>query len=299
MTPPLEGINEEYGFNTNTLGKILEIWQNNYNWRVREKRLNQYPHFKTNIQGLDIHFVRVSPKTFTKTLPIILFHGWPSTFADYFKVIPALTTFSEQYGFAFEVIVPSLPGFVFSDSSKKPGLGSVEMANIFKNLMLRLGFQKFYIHGQDWGAVIAKNMATLFPEHVLGMHSTMMYSRTQISVLKFFLGALYPPLVVSSKYEKYMYPISSRVQSLLKESGYFHIQATKPDTIGVSHGDSPAGLAAYYLEKFSTAAGGDLTKFTNDELIDNIMLYWITNSATSGMRIYKEAISGQQAILEQ
>lgn len=299
FTPPLEGIYEEYGMNTNTLNDILKAWRDDYNWREQEKFLNQFSQYKTNIQGLDIHFIHVKPKTTKKTLPLILLHGWPSSVRDFYKLIPLLTTFNENYGFAFEVIIPSLPGYGFSSPSRRPGMGAVEIAVVFKNLMLRLGFSKFYIHGGDWGAIITKNIATLFPDHVLGVHSTMMYSKRRISILKTLLGTVYPGWVVSKEYEDRMYPLSEKIMILIRESGYFHIQSTKPDTIGVALGESPLGLAAYILEKFSLATQQGLKKYTNEELIDNLMYYWVTNSMTTAMRLYKESGSPQQTALEE
>lgn len=285
--------------NTNQLKDILKAWRDNYNWREREKFLNQFSQYLTNIQGLDIHFIHVKPKTAQKTLPLILLHGWPSSVRDFYKIIPLLTTYNEKYGFAFEVVIPSLPGYGFSSPSQKPGMGAPDIALILKNLMFRLGFSKFYIHGGDWGAIISKNMATLFPDHVLGIHSTMMYSRRTLSVFKILLGTIYPGWVVSKEYENRMYPLSEKISILIRESGYFHIQATKPDTVGVALGESPMGLAAYILEKFSLATQEGLKKYTNEELIDNLMYYWVTNSMTTAMRIYKESSSPQQAALEQ
>lgn len=285
--------------NTNQLKDILKAWRDNYNWREREKFLNKFSQYLTNIQGLDIHFIHVKPKTAQKTLPLILLHGWPSSVRDFYKIIPLLTTYNEKYGFAFEVVIPSLPGYGFSSPSQKPGMGAPDIALILKNLMFRLGFSKFYIHGGDWGAIITKNMATLFPDHVLGIHSTMMYSRRTLSVFKILLGTIYPGWVVSKEYENRMYPLSEKISILIRESGYFHIQATKPDTVGVALGESPMGLAAYILEKFSLATQEGLKKYTNEELIDNLMYYWVTNSMTTAMRIYKESSSPQQAALEQ
>lgn len=285
--------------NTNQLKDILKAWRDNYNWREREKFLNKFSQYLTNIQGLDIHFIHVKPKTAQKTLPLILLHGWPSSVRDFYKIIPLLTTYNEKYGFAFEVVIPSLPGYGFSSPSQKPGMGAPDIALILKNLMFRLGFSKFYIHGGDWGAIISKNMATLFPDHVLGIHSTMMYSRRTLSVFKILLGTIYPGWVVSKEYENRMYPLSEKISILIRESGYFHMQATKPDTVGVALGESPMGLAAYILEKFSLATQEGLKKYTNEELIDNLMYYWVTNSMTTAMRIYKESSSPQQAALEQ
>ena len=143
-----------------------------------------------------------------------------------------LTKVHEKYGFAFEVIAPSLPGFAFSDAASKPGLGSLQMAVVMKNLMRRLGFDKFYVQGGDWGGVILQQIAILFPDNILGLHSNFGFSFNRRVLFKMMLGSICPSLVVEKKYEHMMYPLSTRFQMMLTESGYFHIQATKPDSIG-------------------------------------------------------------------
>ncbi|KAF2879071.1 hypothetical protein ILUMI_27106 [Ignelater luminosus] len=302
LTPPLEGIQQQYGFNTNLLQKVINYWKKDYDWRKRETFLNQFPQYKTRIQGLNLHYIHVKPKN-VRTLPLLLLHGWPGSVREFYKIIPILTKPQQGQDFAFEVIVPSLPGYGFSEGSSKPGFGSIEIAMVLKNLMKRIGHDKFYVQGGDWGAILVANMAALFPENILGLHSNMCSSISFISNLKVALGSIYPPLIIDKRYEHQMYPFSEKLQKGLEESGYFHIQATKPDTIGVAIGQSPAGLAAYILEKFSTGTnytykaredGGLLEKFTYDELIDNLMLYWVTNSFTTSARIYAESFTKAQ-----
>lgn len=139
-------------------------------WDARQKFLNQFPQFKTQIQGLDIHFIHVKPKEsdHKRVLPIIVLHGWPGSVREFYEMIPKLTTSSDGKKYVFEVIVPSLPGFGFSQGTSKRGLSAAKMAVIMRNLMVRLGFSKFYIHCGDWGAVIGNLMATFFQSEVLG-----------------------------------------------------------------------------------------------------------------------------------
>ncbi|KAF2879072.1 hypothetical protein ILUMI_27107 [Ignelater luminosus] len=219
------------------------------------------------------------------------------------ELIPILTTPQKDYDFAFEVIAPSLPGFAFSDGAAKTGLGAVQMGAIFKNLMHRLGHEKFYMQGGDWGAVIVSNMATLFPDNILGLHSNMCFAKGTIPTIKILLGSICPSLVVDEEYKHKMYPLLEKLQFNIEENGYFHLQATKPDTVGIAVAQSPAGLAAYILEKFSTLTnatyksyedGGLLEKFTYEELIDNLMLYWLINSFTTSVRIYAESFTKVQ-----
>lgn len=151
FTPPLEGIRQEYGFNTDTLKEIVAFWKDKYIWREREKFLNQFPQFTTTIQGLKIHFLRVKPEDKKiPTVPLLLLHGWPGSVREFYRMIPMLLD-AKKYGFAFEIIAPSLPGFAFSDAATKPGLGPPQIGSVFNNLMKRLGFDKYYVQGGDWG----------------------------------------------------------------------------------------------------------------------------------------------------
>ncbi|KAK4877710.1 hypothetical protein RN001_010216 [Aquatica leii] len=302
LISPLEGIQQQYGMNTNLLKKIVEFWKTKYDWRKREQYLNKYPQFQTKIQGLTIHFLHVKP-TVTEgkeVVPLLLLHGWPGSVREFYELIPLLTTPRKDQNFVFEVVVPSLPGYGFSEASAKPGLGPIEIGAIFKNLMKRLGLNKFYIQGGDWGAHIGRCMAAFYPEHVLGLHSNMCMSQTPMSQLKLIIGAFYPPLVVDEKFQHRMYPLGSIFANTLLETGYMHIQSTKPDTIGVALGDSPIGLAAYILEKFTSWTnpewknredGGLNIKFKYEDLLDNVMIYWVTGSITTSMRLYSETIN--------
>lgn len=173
------------------------------------------------------------------------------------------------------------------------------MSLIFKNLMHRIGFEKFYVHGGDWGGLISVNMATLYPDAILGLHTTtciVLYDNPIVN-FKLFLGSFFPSLVVSKEHESKIYPLSEHFEFMVRESGYMHLQSTKPDTIGVGLNDSPVGLLAYIVEKFTTwtdpewinrSDGGLLQKYDYTKLLDNVMIYWITNSATTAARLYAE-----------
>ncbi|XP_053620263.1 juvenile hormone epoxide hydrolase-like isoform X2 [Plodia interpunctella] len=302
FTPPLEGIGFEYGFNGKTLETWVKYWADQYPFSEREKFLNQFPQYKTNIQGLDIHFIRVKTQVpqGVQVVPLLLMHGWPGSVREFYEAIPLLTKQREGYDFVFEVIVPSIPGYGFSDGAVRPGLAAPQAAVIFRNLMHRLGFKKFYIQGGDWGALIASCLATLFPDEILGHHSNAAIVQTSGNMLKHILGSFMPSLVVESNLMDRMYPLSKYFSFLLEEMGYMHLQATKPDTVGTSINDSPAGLLAYVLEKFSTWTreehrskldGGLEFRFTKDQLIDNLMIYWTSKSMTTSMRFYAENMS--------
>ncbi|KAK5642977.1 hypothetical protein RI129_009144 [Pyrocoelia pectoralis] len=309
LTPPLEGIQQQYGMNTNLMKEIIEFWKTKYNWREREKFLNQYPQFQTKIQGLNIHFLHVKPTKANgkQVVPLLMLHGWPGSVREFYEIIPLLTTPQEGQDFVFEVIVPSLPGYGFSEASSKPGLGPPQTAAIFKILMERLGFKKFYIQGGDWGAIIATYYATLYPETLLGLHSNMCGAQTPVTFIKTLIGSFCPSLVIEDKFRDKMYPLSKIYSALLLESGYMHLQSTKPDTVGIALGDSPIGLAAYILEKFTTWTnpewknredGGLKIKYTYTNLLDNVMIYWVTGSITTSMRIYAEQFAQKQRELQ-
>ncbi|CAK9811524.1 Juvenile hormone epoxide hydrolase 1 [Anthophora quadrimaculata] len=299
---PLEDAAWTYGISTKYLNTVLDYWKDKYNWSARQALLNKYPQFKTNVQGLDIHFYHIKPKTLQndkniKVLPLMIVHGWPGSVVEFQKIIPILTEPQPNRDFVFEVIAPSLPGYGFSEGAVRQGLATAQIAVIFKNLMQRLGFEKFYIQGGDWGSIVVTNMASLFPEKIIGVHSNMCSAMAPRNFIWSIIGSYVPWAVgVSEHYSKF-YPFKKVMSKLIEESGYFHIQATKPDTIGVALTSAPDGLAAYILEKFSTWTnvtykerndGGLTEKFTLDELLDNVMVYWITNSITTSMRLYAE-----------
>ncbi|KAL0126299.1 hypothetical protein PUN28_005002 [Cardiocondyla obscurior] len=303
---PLEDSAWTYGISTTYLKDVLTHWSTKYNWTEREALLNKYPQYMTNIQGLDIHFYRVKPyippeRKNIKVLPLLILHGWPGSIVEFQKIIPMLTTPRPDKDFVFEVIAPSLPGYGFSQAAVRPGLATPQIAVIFKNLMLRLGFKQFYAQGGDWGSAIVSHLSSLFPDNILGTHMNMCTGIMGTSNLIWrIIGSYIPSLVVESEHADKMYPLGHHMSRLLEESGYMHIQSSKPDTIGTAAGTSPVALAAYILEKFSTWTnpeyrfrpdGGLLEKYTLDELLDNVMIYWVTNSLTTSVRLYSEHFS--------
>jgi len=156
--------NFEYGMNSQALKFIVDHWLNKYNWRRHEKIINEFSHYKTEIEGIKVHYIHEKPKTkAAKVYPLLIVHGWPSSFWEFYKLIPLLTN-SKDDQIAFEVIVPSLPGFGFSEASHKPGLNTFETARMFVTLMKRLGHDKFFFHGNDWGSFVGKQIALIFPE---------------------------------------------------------------------------------------------------------------------------------------
>ncbi|KAJ8730611.1 hypothetical protein PYW08_002024 [Mythimna loreyi] len=305
VTPPLEGIAFQYGFNTDNLDYWMDFWANKYNFTEREAYLNQYPQFKTNIQGLDIHFIRVKPQVpeDVEVLPLLMLHGWPGSVREFYETIPIITKYNEHNGFAVEVIVPSLPGFGFSDGTTRPGLGEIEMAAVLRNLMRRLGFEKFYCQGGDFGALIANNMVTLYPEEILGYHTNFPITSAPSALISYLSGSinsLQQSVVVDPALAERMYPVRRVVLGLMEETGYLHVQATKPDTLGIAMSDSPMALFAWLMQGVSggsrrsyklRADGGLHDLYTPESLIDNVMYYWTENKFTSAVRLYAESFN--------
>ncbi|KAG9282600.1 epoxide hydrolase 1 [Astyanax mexicanus] len=300
----LEDSKFHYGFNSSYLQKVVSYWRNNFDWRKQVDKLNKYPHFKTKIEGIDIHYIHVKPKNLpegSKAVPLMMVHGWPGSFYEFYGILPLLTEPASPDDIAFEVICPSIPGYGFSEAPHKKGFDSVCAARVFHKLMKRLGFSQFYIQGGDWGWLITTNMAQLEPKIVKGLHVNFAppAKPSLMVVLSMLLGRHFPKLFDFSEHDiKRLFPcVQKLVVDAVKETGYMHIQATKPDTAGRGLNDSPVGLAAYILEKFSTWTdpefvkledGGLERKFTLDDLLTNVMIYWTSGSIISSMRFYKE-----------
>lgn len=302
-----------YGFNSATLKTIVDYWKNEYDWKKQEQELGKYNHFVTQIEGIDIHFVHVKPANPSGVvLPLIAVHGWPGTFYEYIKSVDKLTD-SSNGGVSFEVVIPSIPGYGFSEAPHQEGLNVLSTARIFVKLMKRLGYNKFFAHGGDWGSVVTKSMAVMYPENIRGYHTNfiMRYSPQGSTEMAKMIAAKYMPMVVFYKDDdqRKMFESASKFD-FHDEGGYYHIQSTKPDTIGAALTDSPVGLVAWILEKFSTwtnkanvnAQDGGLLpspdcKWTLDELLTNVMIYWVTSNVTASMRYYKENLDSKVGAL--
>ncbi|XP_038051900.1 epoxide hydrolase 1-like [Patiria miniata] len=293
-----------YGMKPEHMKPIVDYWLNKYDWRKKEKELNQYQSFKTKIEGIDIHFVRVVPrlKPGQKAKPIMMVHGWPSSFYDFYQIIPMLTDPTRHGGNEddiFEVILPSLPGYGFSEAAHKPGLDSRDAGRILHKLMTRLGFDSYYVQGGDFGAAVVDQMSGIVPSHVRGVHMNMIPIPPPVSQM--ILGILFPSLVLEDEAYGRIIPTWASIKGYLRETGYLHIQATKPDTIGHALTDSPVGLAAYILEKYYCSSHFDRLDVDDrelsahwstswDYLLTNVMIYWVSGSMTSSMRFYKETM---------
>jgi epoxide hydrolase len=273
----------DYGTNLAYLKELVAYWQQTFDWRAAERRLNQFDQFTTTIDGLEIHFIHQRSKN-PNAMPIAITHGWPGSIVEFTKIIPLLTDPAAHGGNAsdsFHVVAISLPGFGFSGKPAERGYSPERIAGILAKLMARLGYTRYGLQGGDWGSSISRFVALNNASHVAGLH------------LNFCLAG--PPAGAKDPNEGVMPAELERTRARQTffdtERGYFLEQSTKPQTIGYALDDSPAGLAAWIVEKFrswSDVNGTVESKFTKDELLTNVMLYWVTQSGASSARIYYE-----------
>jgi len=267
----------EQGTDLGYLREIHRYWIEEYDWRRHEAELNRLPQFMTKVDGVDIHFVHSRGKGPHPT-PIVLTHGWPDSFYRFYKVIPMLTD-PEKYGGdprdSFDVVVPSLPGFGFSSRVPMPGN---RIADLWEKLMTEhLGYARFGAAGGDLATWVTRSLAARYPHRVIGIHLT---------------DVDYPsPDQAASMGEPVRQLAAAMQRWLYTDGGYWLIQSTKPQTLAYGLTDSPMGLAAWILDKFRSWSdcNGELeSRFTKDELLTNIMIYWVTHTFGSSARMYYE-----------
>ena len=275
-----------YGSNLAYVKELVDYWLTRFDWRAQEAFINSFAHFRTTVDGLGIHFIHEGGKG-PDPLPLIVTHGWPSTFFEMLKIIPRLTdpaAYGGDPADSFDVIVPSMPGYGFSDPSQEPGMNISRISDLWAKLMTEnLGYQRFGAQGGDWGASITARLGFAYPEQVAGIHVTAVSSASMSPDLGAGTRELSEPELAL---------LEEREQWRLAEGGYSHIQGTKPQTLSYGLNDSPTGLAAWIVEKFRTwsdCAGDVESRFTKDELLSNITLYWATQSIGSSTRLYYES----------
>jgi pimeloyl-ACP methyl ester carboxylesterase len=260
---------------------VCDYWSTSYEWRRAERQLNALPQFHATVDGVDIHFLHVrSPHR--DALPVVMTHGWPGSIVEFLKVIGPLTdpvAHGGQASDAFDIVCPSLPGFGFSGKPVQKGWGVERIASAWVQLMAGLGYERYGAQGGDWGASVTAEIGLQDPTHVAGIHLNM-------------------PFVSSSAMD--MNELTADEQSVLAslmhyqqwESGYSKEQSTRPQTIGYGLVDSPAGLCAWILEKFcawTDCAGHPENALSRDEMLDNVMLYWLPATGASSARLYWES----------
>ena len=282
-----EGVGWQLGMNQAYLRQLVDYWRDEFDWRAQERRLNRLEQFKTTIDGLDIHFVHrrsAEPDAF----PLILTHGWPGTFAEFDKVIEPLTDPVAHGGRAedaFHVVAPSIPGYGFSDRPPRLGYGRDRTGAIFAELMARLGYERYGTQGGDLGAGISRWLAANDAEHVAGLHLNLCTAGPPDPDDP---TAGVPPEEIALMEERAAFWTD-------EERGYSHMHGTKPQTLGYSLNDSPVGLAAWIVEKYRSwcdCDGNPETRFSKDELLTTLTIYWATETATSAARYYYEGRHG-------
>ena len=265
-----------------------------------ESVANSFDQYTTFIDGMNIHYFHVKPKNAAgkKILPLLLLHGWPGSFLEFMKILPMLTTPRKDADFVFEVVVPSIPGYGYSDAPGQPEFNARQAARVMKELMVeRLGHERFYLQGGDWGSIITGFLSILYPENVIGYHTNFAQASSIGATVKRFVYSWFPSLLNCNEERKLVEDPTELYKMWLFESGYLHIQATKPDTLGAALTTSPTGQMAWILEKFSTGTdianrdkydGGLTEKFTKEELVSHAMLYYVTKTGGTSARLYYE-----------
>jgi microsomal epoxide hydrolase len=264
------------------LKELVEYWRDQYDWRAHERQINRLAHFKANVDGNGIHFIHEKGKG-PSPKPLLLIHGWPGSIYEFMEIIPMLTDPAAHGGDAkdsFTVIAPSLPGYGFSDHPRARAMNIQAMAEIFHKLMTEtLGYKRYAVQGGDWGSAITSRIGETHADSVFGIHLNMIavgpaegrHAPELTPEEKVFLGDM----------DKFR----------TSETGYQWIQGTKPQTLAYGLNDSPAGLAAWIVEKFRTWSDchGDVEKsFTKDQILTNVTIYWMTQTINSSTRLYYE-----------
>ncbi len=278
---PLPGAGWNEGTDLDYLRELCRYWRNEYDWRAAEGRLNRFPQYTTVIDNQQIHFIHArSPNR--DALALVIHHGWPGSITEFAKVIEPLREH-------FHVVCPSLPGYGFSGPTAEPGWNPRRMAAAALELMSGLGYERFCAQGGDWGAMVTTQMALLAPERLAGIHLNLMIAPQPPP------GTV-PDLTGEQKASRSESGARNRV-----ERGYREQQATRPQTLSVGLNDSPAGLAAWIVEKFlvwsDIGPDNDIeSSFTRDELLTNVMVYWVTGTISSANRLYYETrVAGRGA----
>ena len=263
------------------LQDLVAYWADGYDWAARQRYLNSFPQYLTEIDGLDVHFVHVrSPEP--DALPLVLTHGWPGSFVEFLEAIGPLTDPAAHGGDradAFHVVVPSLPGYAFSAKPTTTGWGIERTAGAWAQLMARLGYERYGAQGGDWGSMVTTVIGQIDPEHVAGIHLNM--------VIGF-------PGPEDQLTEAEQAAVARATDYMTNDSGYSKQQSTRPQTLGYGLVDSPAGQCAWILEKFwswSDTGGDPVQALGADRILDNVMLYWLPATGASSARMYWESFN--------
>ena len=274
-----------YGTDLAYLTQLVDYWQNSFDWRAQEARLNAFPQFKVPLHGIDVHFLRVAGQG-PKPYPLLLSHGWPGSVFEFLDIIPRLTDparFGGDPADAFTVIAPSLPGYGLSFAPGQKRFSLEMIADCFADLMTDvLGYQRFAAQGGDWGAFITSRLGAVHAEKLLGIHINLLAVRRDAKMLE-------APTAAEQQF------LDELARWLKDGTGYQWIQGTRPQTLAFGLSDSPAGLAAWIVDKFRawSDCGGDVERaFSKDHLLANIAFYWFTGAIGSSFWPYYARMHG-------
>jgi epoxide hydrolase len=281
---PLPGEGWERGANLDYVKELCAYWRNSYDWRSQERELNRYPGFLCEVDGVDIHFWHVRGKG-PDPFPLLLIHGWPGSIYEFHHLIGPLTDPAAHGGDpadAFDVVVPALPGYGWSGKPKEPGWGPARMAAAFDRLMTQeLGYSRYGSQGGDWGSAVTSSLGANHADHVAGIHLNMAFAA---------------PVPGGEETEETKAELARRAAWQANETGYSNVQGTKPMSLAIAQSDSPAGIAAWIVEKLRTWSdcNGDVESvYSKDQMLTNVMFYWAPNSIASAANLYYEQRHGQ------
>ena len=288
--PEPETVNDaSQGVQFNTMRKLASYWGTDYDWSKCEAKLKALPHFVTNIDGLDIHFIHVKSK-YPNALPIIITHGWPGSVIEQLKIIEPLTN-PPNAADAFDVVIPSLPGYGFTAKTTAPGWDVPRISRAWITLMKRLGYNRFVAQGGDWGNAVSEVMGLIAPPELLAI-STNMPATVPPEISQAMAAGGPPPATLTADE---LYAWNQLVAFYTKGLGYANEMGLRPQTL-YALADSPVGLAAWILDHDSQSYDliarvfdGASEGLTRDDILDNITFYWLTNTAVSSARLYWEA----------
>ena len=274
-----------FGIPVEVMRQVVSHWRDGYDWRTREAAMNAWPNFVTTAAGEQVHFLHVrSPEP--DATPLVLTHGWPGSFVEFLDVLGPLSDPVAHGGDAadaFHVVVPSMPGYGFSGPTVTEGVDSRRVADAVAELMAQLGYDRYLAQGGDWGAIVTRHLGEHYGDRLLGVHFNMLFA----------FPAADDPDPMGGVTEAELARFGAAAERISDGTGYMAIQSTKPQTLSYGLTDSPTALAAWILEKFQVWSdldeGGLEATYGWDRLLDNVMAYWVTNTAGSAARLYAES----------
>jgi pimeloyl-ACP methyl ester carboxylesterase len=276
----IEGAGWDYGANLEYVKELGGYWLEDFDWRTQEERINSFANYRAEVDGLGIHFIHERGRG-ENPVPVLALHGWPSSFYQMLKIVPLLTNPAAHGGYSadsFDVIVPSLPGYGFSDRPRERGMSASRVAELLHKLMTEeLGYERYATRASDLGAGVSQQLALSYPESLIGLH----HNGTNP-----YVGEV-PDDLTEAEQEF----VQNAQSWSFQEMAYAMEHSSKPQTLACGLNDSPAGLAAWVVEKFWRWSdnGGDLeSRFTKDEILANLTIYWATETIGSSMRLYYE-----------